>query len=357
MRVPGNQVVIVRGGEIDQLLLPRLAQDVGDFHRGDPVHDGSPEWVSHGIGHAPEGHRKLAVLHRVVSPSVAGGSQASHLFESQENMRVIERGLPHFTQRRRNGSTRRRCQTTHGNGTRGNQHEPVIAHAVAAEHPRGHPTADDHHGQRQGGNPLARAGLLELPLVQVERPQGDHRDQEDLLEEHGNGGLFHWRGSVKGTKRRGQLVNCRAGNCRAVVRGNCRRGTVRGYLGVMPSEPGPLIIINDGERTSCGRRKAGRCCSAQWRRRSSSRPRAAGGRAAGSAACGCLSGAPDHVPEERAVLSAEEMARGVHFACQLNVRGETRIELPSVSLARGNTPPCCPDPRPRAGHARGGARP
>jgi Na+-transporting NADH:ubiquinone oxidoreductase subunit F len=62
-------------------------------------------------------------------------------------------------------------------------------------------------------------------------------------------------------------------------------------------------------------------------------PSACGGRAScGQCRVRVLSGAPEHVPEERAILSAEEMAQGVHLACQLKVRGETRIEVPDGYL-------------------------
>ena len=100
----------------------------------------------------------------------------------------------------------------------------------------------------------------------------------------------------------------------------------------MPPDPGPLIIINDGERTL--RAKEGRPLLFSAMAEKIFIPSACGGRAScGQCRVRVLSGAPDHVPEERLVLSAGEMARGVHLACQLKVRGETRIELPAVSLA------------------------
>jgi Na+-transporting NADH:ubiquinone oxidoreductase subunit F len=100
----------------------------------------------------------------------------------------------------------------------------------------------------------------------------------------------------------------------------------------MPSDPGPLIIINDGERTL--RAEEGRPLLFSAMAEKIFIPSACGGRAScGQCRVRVLSGAPDHVPEERAVLSAEEMARGVHLACQLRVRRETRIEIPAVSLA------------------------
>jgi Na+-transporting NADH:ubiquinone oxidoreductase subunit F len=105
-----------------------------------------------------------------------------------------------------------------------------------------------------------------------------------------------------------------------------------GYLDVMPSDPRPLIIINDGERTL--RSAEGRPLLFSAMAEKIFIPSACGGKAScGQCRVRVLSGAPDHVPEERVVLGAEEMARGIHLACQLRVRGETRIELPAVSLA------------------------
>jgi len=105
-----------------------------------------------------------------------------------------------------------------------------------------------------------------------------------------------------------------------------------GYLDVMPSDPRPLIIINDGERTL--RSEEGRPLLLSAMAEKIFIPSACGGRAScGQCRVRVLSGAPDYVPEERVLLSAEEMARGVHLACQLKVRGEIRIEMPAVSLA------------------------
>jgi Na+-transporting NADH:ubiquinone oxidoreductase subunit F len=100
----------------------------------------------------------------------------------------------------------------------------------------------------------------------------------------------------------------------------------------MASGPGPLIIINDGERTLRAEEDRPVLFSAMAEKIFI--PSACGGRAScGQCRVRVLSGAPDHVPEERAVLSAEEMARGVHLACQLRVKRDIRIELPAVSLA------------------------
>ena len=58
-------------------------------------------------------------------------------------------------------------------------------------------------------------------------------------------------------------------------------------------------------------------------------PSACGGRAScGQCRVHVRSGAPPHVEEERQVLRAEEMHRGVHLACQLHAAGDLRIELP-----------------------------
>jgi Na+-transporting NADH:ubiquinone oxidoreductase subunit F len=100
----------------------------------------------------------------------------------------------------------------------------------------------------------------------------------------------------------------------------------------MPSGHAPLIIINDGERTVPVEEGTPVLFSAMAEKIFI--PSACGGRAScGQCRVRVLSRGPDHVPEERAVLSAEEMARGVHLACQLRVRQETRIELPAASLA------------------------
>ncbi len=62
-------------------------------------------------------------------------------------------------------------------------------------------------------------------------------------------------------------------------------------------------------------------------------PSACGGRAScGQCRVRVLSGASDHVPEERAILSEEERARGIHLACQTRPRGEISIHLPAASL-------------------------
>jgi len=68
-------------------------------------------------------------------------------------------------------------------------------------------------------------------------------------------------------------------------------------------------------------------------------PSACGGRAScGQCRVRILSGVEGHVAEERALLSEEEMARGVHLACQVRVEGEVRIALPEGHLrARQHT--------------------
>jgi len=95
--------------------------------------------------------------------------------------------------------------------------------------------------------------------------------------------------------------------------------------------PGARIIINDGERIL--QAEEGRPLLFTAMAEKIFIPSACGGRAScGQCRVRVLSGAPDHVPEERAILGAEEMARGVHLACQLRVREETRIELPQGYL-------------------------
>jgi Na+-transporting NADH:ubiquinone oxidoreductase subunit F len=94
---------------------------------------------------------------------------------------------------------------------------------------------------------------------------------------------------------------------------------------------GPRIIINDGQRIL--KSEPGRPLLFTAMAAKVFIPSACGGKAScGQCRVRVLSGARPHVPEERAVLSAEEMARGVHLACQLWVEEETRIELPAGYL-------------------------
>ena len=87
------------------------------------------------------------------------------------------------------------------------------------------------------------------------------------------------------------------------------------------------VLINDGERDlEAGE---GQPLLFALMRERIFIPSACGGRAScGQCRVRVFSGAPGHVEEERKVLGAEEMARGVHLACQLRVQQETRIELP-----------------------------
>ena len=104
------------------------------------------------------------------------------------------------------------------------------------------------------------------------------------------------------------------------------------YPDGMAGDPRPLIVINGGERTL--RAEEGRPLLFTAMAAKIFIPSACGGRAScGQCRVRVLSGAPEHVAEERAVLSAAEMAQGVHLACQLRVRQEISIELPAVSLA------------------------
>ena len=98
-----------------------------------------------------------------------------------------------------------------------------------------------------------------------------------------------------------------------------------------PGPPGARIIINGGERILHS--EEGRPLLFTAMAEKIFIPSACGGRAScGQCRVRVLSGAPEHVPEERAILSASEMARGVHLACQLRAREETRIELPGGYL-------------------------
>lgn len=54
--VPEHEVVIVCGGQFDQSLVGRSADDVADPDGGDARENGAAEWIADGIGHAPEGH-------------------------------------------------------------------------------------------------------------------------------------------------------------------------------------------------------------------------------------------------------------------------------------------------------------
>jgi len=95
--------------------------------------------------------------------------------------------------------------------------------------------------------------------------------------------------------------------------------------------PGPRIIFNDGERILDA--EEGRPLLFTAMSRGIFIPSACGGRAScGQCRVRVISGGREHVREERAVLSAEEMARGVHLACQLTVSGELRVELPGAYL-------------------------
>jgi Na+-transporting NADH:ubiquinone oxidoreductase subunit F len=95
--------------------------------------------------------------------------------------------------------------------------------------------------------------------------------------------------------------------------------------------PGPRIIFNDGEKVLDA--EEGRPLLFTAMSHKVFIPSACGGRAScGQCRVRVLTGAPGHVPEERAVLRAEEMVRGVHLACQLVVREDVRIELPEGYL-------------------------
>jgi len=87
------------------------------------------------------------------------------------------------------------------------------------------------------------------------------------------------------------------------------------------------VIINDGERII--EEGEDRPLLFALMRQRIFIPSACGGKAScGQCRVRVLSGAPPHVEQERQILDAEEMRRGVHLACQLHVPGEVRIELP-----------------------------
>jgi Na+-transporting NADH:ubiquinone oxidoreductase subunit F len=100
----------------------------------------------------------------------------------------------------------------------------------------------------------------------------------------------------------------------------------------MPSVPhGPRFIINSGERILTAEPGAPLLFSAMAEKIFI--PSACGGKAScGQCRVRVRAGAPDYLPAERAILSREEMARGIHLACQLAARGEMEVELPEGCL-------------------------
>jgi Na+-transporting NADH:ubiquinone oxidoreductase subunit F len=87
------------------------------------------------------------------------------------------------------------------------------------------------------------------------------------------------------------------------------------------------VIINDGERVLPAEEGRPLLFTAMQNRVFI--PSACGGRAScGQCRVRVVSPALDHVPEERAILGEEEMARGVHLACQLRPHQDIHIELP-----------------------------
>ena len=64
----------------------------------------------------------------------------------------------------------------------GDQDEVRVADVVAGEEPCRHPGRDDHHGEGQRRDPFSSRRLLESSLVEMECPERDHGDQEDLEE-------------------------------------------------------------------------------------------------------------------------------------------------------------------------------
>ena len=87
------------------------------------------------------------------------------------------------------------------------------------------------------------------------------------------------------------------------------------------------MIVNDGERVLDA--EEGRPLLFTAMRHRLFIPSACGGRAScGQCRVRVVSPRIEHVPEERSVLSAEEMARGVHLACQVRVTMDVHVELP-----------------------------
>jgi Na+-transporting NADH:ubiquinone oxidoreductase subunit F len=96
----------------------------------------------------------------------------------------------------------------------------------------------------------------------------------------------------------------------------------------MPDQDGTArIVVNDGERIIPARPERPLLFSLMAERIFI--PSACGGRAScGQCRVRITSGARDHVVEERALLSAEEMSRGVHLACQTRGFKELHVRLP-----------------------------
>jgi Na+-transporting NADH:ubiquinone oxidoreductase subunit F len=103
--------------------------------------------------------------------------------------------------------------------------------------------------------------------------------------------------------------------------------------------PGPVarIVVNDGAREFAA--EPGRPLLFSLMANRVLIPSACGGRAScGQCRVRVLSGVERHLEEERAILSEEEMARGVHLACQVRVEGVVRVALPEGYLrARQHT--------------------
>jgi Na+-transporting NADH:ubiquinone oxidoreductase subunit F len=94
---------------------------------------------------------------------------------------------------------------------------------------------------------------------------------------------------------------------------------------------GARIVINDGARELPA--EPGRPLLFSLMANRVLIPSACGGRAScGQCRVRILSGVDGHLGEERAILGEEEMARGVHLACQVRVEGEVRVVLPEGYL-------------------------
>ncbi len=105
-----------------------------------------------------------------------------------------------------------------------------------------------------------------------------------------------------------------------------------GYLHAMPdAEETARIVVNDGERVINAPR--GRPLLFNLMAERIFMPSACGGRAScGQCRVRITSGADAHAAEEHVILSAEEMARGVHLACQTKGYRELHVQLPAGYL-------------------------
>ena len=105
-----------------------------------------------------------------------------------------------------------------------------------------------------------------------------------------------------------------------------------GYLHPMPEAEGTArIVVNNGERVIDAPRARPLLFNLMAERIFI--PSACGGRAScGQCRVRITAGADTNVPEERGILSTEEMGRGVHLACQTKGYRELHVQLPAGYL-------------------------